>query len=132
MVAVDFLMVEVEKEALDAVFYFLKGVQKNTFKEPSREIMEDIMTRASTAIIVRPMISESPLIQIGNTQLPSLEKILVDLYTEKKLFYFIQGSELRNIFKRAVEKYTVNFSKLLRYAKRRGKEKELQKILEQP
>lgn len=123
MTAVDLLIVEVEREAVDAVFYFLKNTQKDIFKEPSRETIEDIMTGTGTAMIVRSMISESPLILIKGFQFPSLEKILVDLCTDKELFYFIQGNELHDIIERAVEKYTINFNKLLRYAKRRGKDK---------
>lgn len=124
MIAVDLLIIEVEKDAVDAVFYFLKGAQKNIFKDPSRETMEELMTGTGTAMIVRPMISEAPLMQIGGAHLPSLEKMLVDLCTDKELFYFIQGSELHNILKRATEKYTINFNKLFRYAKRRGKDKD--------
>lgn len=36
---IDFLIIEVERDALDAVFYFLKESQKNVFKEPSKEII---------------------------------------------------------------------------------------------
>ena len=128
---IDFIIVEVEKDTMDAVFHFLKESQKNIFKEPSKEIIEDFVSDINIAIIVKPMISESPLLQIDGISIPSLEKILVDLYTEKELFYFLQGNELLNIFKNAVGKYTVNSNKLLRYAKRRGKEEELQKILKQ-
>lgn len=124
MVAVDLLIIEVEKDAVDAVFYFLKGAQRNIFKEPSREAMEDIMTGTGTAMIVRPLISEAPLMLIEGLHFPALEKMLADICTDKDIFYFVQGSELHNIFKRAAEKYTVNFNKLFRYAKRRGKDKD--------
>jgi hypothetical protein len=121
MTAADLLIVEVEREAVDAVFYFLKESQKNIFKEPSRETVEDIMTGAGTAVIIKPMISESPLMPVERIWFPTLEKMLVDLCMDKELFYFIQGSELNDIIERAVAKYTINFNKLFRYAKRRGK-----------
>ena len=37
-----------------------------------------------------------------------VEKLLVDLYCEKDLFYFLQGQELVNIFGNAFDKYTIN------------------------
>lgn len=123
MVVVDLLIVEVEKEAMDAVFYSLGETQKNIFKEPSQKTMEEIMTSTGTITIIKPMITESPLVLIEEIHFPSLEKVLVDLYIDKELFYFIQGSELHNILERATKKYTLNFSKLFRYAKRRGKNK---------
>jgi hypothetical protein len=43
----------------------------------------------------------------------------------------LQGHELLNIFESALGKYTVNTDRLLRYAKRRNKKEELQKILNQ-
>jgi len=129
--AIDFIVVEAERDALDAVFHFLKDAKKDVFKEPSKEIIEDFISDKNNAVIVKPMISESPLLKINGISVSSLEKILVDIYAEKELFYFLQGSELLNIFKSAVDKYTIIYSKLFRYAKRRGKEEELRKIFKQ-
>jgi hypothetical protein len=128
---IDFLLVEVERDAVDSVFYSLREIYKNTFREASKNFISDFLSDLKSAIIVKTLPTESPL-QINNgITMPSLEKILVDLYTEKGLFYFIQGNEYLNIFKNAVEKYTVNSDKLLRYANRRGKKEEIQKIMEQ-
>jgi len=45
----------------------------------------------------------------------SLEKILIDLATDKEFFPF-QGNEIHSIYDSAFEKYTINESAMLRYA----------------
>jgi len=127
----DFLLVEVEREAVDAVFHFVKEIHQNTFKEPSREIMENFVLASRDDVIVKPLVSEAPLQEADASTLPTIEKILVDLVADSEIFFFLQGQELLNIFESARGKYTVNTDRLLRYAKRRNKKEELQKILNQ-
>lgn len=127
----DFLLVEAEREAIDAVFHFVKETHKNTFKEPSREIMENFALDGKDAVIVKSLVSEAPLQDADASTLPTIEKILVDLVADSEIFFFLQGHELLNIFESALGKYTVNTDRLLRYAKRRNKKDELQKILTQ-
>jgi len=127
----DFLLVEAEREAIDAVFHFVKETQKNTFKEPSREIIENFVLDGKNAVIVKSLVSEAPLQDADASTLPTIEKILVDLVADSEIFFFLQGHELLNIFESALGKYTVNTDRLLRYAKRRNKKDELQKIFTQ-
>ena len=125
------MIVEVEKDSLEAVFYSLKESYKNIFKDPSKEMIEDFIADKDGAIIVKPLISEAPITKMEGIPVPALEKILVDILTEKELFYFLQGNELINIYKNAMDKYTVRYSKLLRYAKRRGRETEITELRKQ-
>jgi hypothetical protein len=127
----DFLLVEVEREAVDAVFHFVKEAHPNTFQEPSRDIMENFVLASRNAVIVKSLISEAPLQEVDVSTLPTIEKILVDLVADSEIFFFLRGHELLNIFERSLGKYTVNTDRLLRYAKRRNKKEELQKILNQ-
>jgi len=127
----DFLLVEVERETIDSVFHFIKETNNNTFKEPSRDMMENFVLESKDAIIIKSLTSEAPLQKVDNITVPAIEKILVDLYTDSEIFFFLQGSEMLNIFTNALEKYTVNTDRLLRYAKRRNKSEELKKILAQ-
>jgi len=60
---------------------------------------------------------------------PTLEKILVDLFTEQHLFYYLQGGEMIHIFENALNNYTINFTKLFSYAKRRNKEYDLKQFI---
>lgn len=127
----DFLLVEVERETIDSVFHFIKETNNNTFKEPSRDMMENFVLESKDAIVIKSLTSEAPLQKVDNITVPAIEKIIVDLYADSEIFFFLQGSEMLNIFTKALEKYTVNTDRLLRYAKRRNKGEELKKILAQ-
>jgi len=127
----DFLLIETERETIDAVFHFIKETNKNTFKEPSRDMMENFVFDGKDAVIVKSLISEAPLQDVDAVTVPTIEKILVDLVADSETFFFLQGHEILNVFESAMGKYTVNTDRLLRYAKRRNKKEELQKILMQ-
>ena len=60
---------------------------------------------------------------------PFLEKILVDLFADERLYYLYNGSELINIYENAITNYTINFTTLFSYAKRREREQEIKLFL---
>ncbi len=126
---INFIVVEVEKEAIESVHFLLKENFNSTFKKPKKEIVEEFIIHQQNSIIIKSFVSEAPIQIIKNIPTSSLEKILVDLYCEKNLLYFLQGSELVNIYKNAFEKYTVNQSKLLRYADRRRKKQQIDEFI---
>jgi len=127
----EFLIIEVEREAVSSVYNSIKEFNINTFNNPSQDFMEEFVLSAGNSIIVKPLVSESPLISVIDIPVPSLEKILVDLVADTDIFFFLQGSEMLNIFGNAVEKYTINSDKLLRYAKRRGKDNKIRELINQ-
>lgn len=59
--------------------------------------------------------------------MPFLKK-LVDLCTDKEFISF-QGNEIYHIYENAFEAYTVNQQTMLRYAGRKSKREEIEKIL---
>ncbi len=124
-----FILVEVEKDVLESVFYSIKESFNSTFKKPAKELLEEFIITRQNSIIVNSFVSEAPIQNIKNVPTSSLEKILVDLYCDKNLFYFLQGYELVNIYKNAFDKYTINKSKLLRYADRRRKKTEIDEFI---
>ncbi len=119
------MIVEVEPEAVDPVFHFLHESYKNIFREPTKTLIEDYISEVKDSIVLNALKSESPLEKVDGFSVPALEKILVDLYADRDLFSFIQGNELFHITKNAIEKYSINYGKLLRYAARRGKKEEI-------
>jgi hypothetical protein len=127
--ALNFIVVEVEKDAFESVYFLLKENFGSVFKKPKREIVEEFIIHKQNSIIINSFVSEAPIENVNNMPTSSLEKLLVDLYCEQNLFYFLQGSELTNIYKNAFEKYTVNQSKLLRYANRRRKRQEIEMFI---
>ena len=85
-------------------------------------------------IVLLPLISRAPVQDIttddGQSVLaPTLEKILVDIYEGKSIFRFLQGAEVERIFEHAIKRYAINYATLFNYAKRRGKEPELNALL---
>jgi hypothetical protein len=53
----------------------------------------------------------------------------VDLFAEEKLFYYLQGPELIHIYENAISIYAINFTKLVGYAKRREREREIKQFM---
>jgi len=108
-----------------SVFNFLKTKSRSVFLAPSKEVLDLYASESRNSLIVRPMVSESPLQKIEKVAVPCLEKILVDVFCEPNLFVAQQGSERSTIFKEAFQKYTINQTTLLRYASRRNQKEEI-------
>lgn len=124
------VIIEPEKEAVQSVFHFLQDNNPvNVYINPEEKEIDNYIFEQNGSIIVKPLISKSPMEMVENINTPALEKILVDIYSEKKLFNIFQGKELSFIFKVAFEKYEINLTKMLQYAKRRGKAAELNEYL---
>ena len=126
--------IEIEKDLMESIYYELKNDFKtNIFLSPDEKTINLYVSESDQAIIVKKLITRSPVQkhskQKNNFSTPLLEKILVDLFAEKKLFYFSQGSELVHIYENALKTYAINFTKLFNYAKRREKEDDIKKFL---
>lgn len=124
----NFLLVDVEREVAESVFNFLNLDSNNrTFLLPSPKDIERYIS-TNEAIIIRPLITESPLKLVDGINTPTIEKVLVDIVGDVE-FSFLQGSELNYVYTTIFERYNVNINKLLRYATRRGRKKEVEKLL---
>jgi hypothetical protein len=126
-----FTLIEVERDSAESVFLALKEHGNKIFFNPSSDILEQYIFEISHPIIVKFLVSEAPTQRVKNYNMVTLEKILVDLFCEEELFSIYQGKERGTIFKEAFNKYTINNTKLLRYASRRGKRQEFAKYLNQ-
>jgi hypothetical protein len=119
-------LVEVEKEGMESLFYFLKDKNMPVYLDPSPELFKRYLSNEKDPWIVKLLITESPTQEINGVNTVTLEKILVDIFCEELLFDAQQGSEMDQIFKEAFEKYAISESKMLRYASRRRKKQELE------
>jgi hypothetical protein len=121
-----YTILEVEADACEAVFHYLKDSKfKNLYLQPTNKEIELYINELNEAIIIKSLITKSPLQQVKKIATPRIEKILVDIFSDRVLFNIFQGNELIVIFNNVYHKYEINFSKLITYAKRRGKEKEI-------
>lgn len=124
-----FFIIEVEKDSIESIFHFLKAGRFTVFIEPSQEVIENYAIDENNFIIVKQLISESPIQSIKNIDTVTLEKMLVDIFCDEIIFSAYKGNEMKTIFTSAFNKYAINENKLLRYANRRGKREQLKKYL---
>ena len=120
--------IETEREATSAVFNHLKDKGLIAYLRPTRDLIYNYIDLSQPAIFVKPLITESPVQECNGVLVPTLEKLLVDLQKDADFFY-LQEAEGFNIFRNAMSLYTINESRLLRYASRRGIRKEIETII---
>jgi hypothetical protein len=116
-----YTILEVDKDAMESVFYDLKDQGRDVFLNPSEEVLSKYVVSKKEPIIITSLITEAPLEEIDGVKTTSLEKVLVDICSNETLFSAQQGAELTRIYETAFEKYTISETKLLRYARRRNK-----------
>lgn len=104
----------------------------NVFLQPNGELMDKYVNESESPIIVTNLISRAPIkktISKTDFYIPTLEKILVDVFSEEAIFMAFKGTEQTVIFENAIRYCELNFKKLFAYAKRRNKETALKKYL---
>lgn len=120
------MMVEAEASVVESVFYFLKDNNyKNVFINPNNDLVERYIYEESETLIIKSLVSKAPITMEGKISVPLVEKLLVDLYIDKKLFTPFQGNELVQIYNYVYKHYSLNITTLLAYAKRRTNDREL-------
>lgn len=128
------ILVEIEKSFAASLYFELKtATRAEVFLHPDEQVIALYISESKRPLVVKNLISRSPTAQIvfqkTRCNTPQLEKILVDLFAEEKLFYAMQGSELVNIFENVIDRYPIDFTKLFSYAKRRGKAFEIEEFM---
>ncbi|OBX21191.1 hypothetical protein LX77_03550 [Gelidibacter algens] len=122
-----YTVLELEKDVTESVFYALKEQGKQVFIEPDAETFDLYVNNSEDVIILKHLISEAPLHEIENIVVPTLEKLLVDMTIDAKVYAAQQG-EIKLIYANAFDKYEVNKNKMKRYAYRRNREKEVENL----
>lgn len=132
-----FYILEVERDFVEEVFNaYSESKHYRVYLDPKEDIMERYV-ESEISIVIKPLISRSPKHKISLKEkpkdkiyVPTLEKILVDIYSDSVTFYAIQGSEMDTLFENALKRYQINFTKLISYARRRNKEEQITSYLE--
>lgn len=123
-----FMLVDVEREVAESVFNLLNSdSSKRVYLMPSLTDFERYIN-TNEAIIVRPLVSESPLQLVDGINTPTIEKILVDIVGDVE-FSFSQGVEINYVYNTIFEKHNINKNKLLRYATRRGRKQVVEELI---
>ena len=114
------IMVEIDKKAGPAAFAFSQDFLDNVFLNPGKNEVENYIQPGQRNIIIKNLLVDSPLENLGNIRIPRVEKIIVDLFVDDILYRYYQGGELKNIYEEFFNNYNINQSTLKRYATRRG------------
>ena len=128
------IIIEVEKDFLDSFFYELKKNYKgDVYLTPDEKAINFYVAESIQPIVIKKLVTRSPITKRTEKKIkfhiPFLEKILVDIFSEDKLFYYSQGAELVHIFENALKSYSVNYTKLFSYAKRRERDNDIKMFL---
>lgn len=125
-----YIIIEVENEAIYSIFSRLQETERDVFVF-SKSLSNNFYYTSlkDNSIILKALISRSPLIKQDGVYVPKIEKLLVDLFVDKKIFIMYQGQELINIFENINEKYGINFTTLFRYAQRRNAKMNIKKFI---
>lgn len=92
--------------------------------------IRDSNTFGKNIVIVRKMISGSPLMESDGIFYAHLEKIIVDLYCDWNKIYPYKKPTFYLFLKKLNKDYSINENKLLRYADRRKKKQVFIKFLD--
>ncbi len=87
-----FLIIEVESDATDPVFYFLKESGYSVFLNPDEELLNRYLPDDKEVCIVKSLVTEAPVQKIQGIQTTTLEKLLVDLFTDTHILIHLPGS----------------------------------------
>lgn len=128
------VLIEIEKDFVESMYYEIKDSSDyELYLNPDEKTIRYYIAESNYPVIIKKMVTRSPVASRiekgGQFYTPLLEKILVDLFADEQLFYFLQGSELSHIYKNAISNYAIDFTKLFSYAKRRDREEDIRQFL---
>lgn len=123
-----YVIVEVEKDAIESVFHKLQESFPDSFLQPSDETIQRYIVSKSEPLFVLPLISEAPTQEIPlpkgkKITTTTLEKLMVDIFCETEIYAAQQGRDMKFIYDNIMSSYTINVNKMLRYASRRKRRK---------
>ncbi len=128
LIAQNTIFVQVEKESSIYVFRYLQDEgYDNVLYKPRQEDMTLYWSKGS--IIVTDMVSEAPL-RAADPHVITLEKILVDMLADKLILASYSKAEYPDVIEQAESRFLLDKKRMLRYAKRRNRYKEICNYLE--
>lgn len=128
------IIIEIEKDFVESLYYELKdSFRFDLYLNPDEKTIDFYISESQSPVIIKKLITRSPISKRTEKKnklyTPLLEKILVDLFTENKLFYLYQGAELMHIYENVLKNYTLNYTKLFSYAKRKNREQDIKQFI---
>lgn len=119
--------VEVESMLKETIFEYLKEKYQDVLLSPTVDDFHRYKGKDNTIIVLK-LISEAP--KPNNEHSCVIEKLLVDLFTEKITGKLIPRNEYKTILEDSFAKYMIDEHKLFRYARRRHVETEIKSFIQ--
>ena len=117
----------VEKDAIDFVFRYLQEeTDWNILLKPNEKEWDAYCTGDN--IVLLNLISEAPKC-VDEYHSMCIEQLLVDIVAEKSFKNLYSRSELQSVYNLADKSYLIDYARLFRYARRRGKAEDVKKII---
>ena len=85
-----------------------------------------ISEKVDTIILVKPLISGSPIYDFEGIKVPYIEKVIVDLYCDQHFYFFENSFTTKELSCKVFSEFSINQNKLIRYANRRKRKKEFE------
>lgn len=111
--------IEVDRDSAESVFHRLQDAGYEAYCCPDEQMAYNYADIKKKIVIVKPLVSQAPLMKQNGYYVPTLEKLIVDIRVDKD-FYYMHGIEATYMTDMARQLYIVNEAKLKRYAMRRG------------
>ena len=129
LVAQNTIFIQAEKDIASFVFRSLQDAgYRNVMLKPAKKDFDLYWTK--NVIVVTSLVSEAPM-QVSDPHSMTIEKLLVDIYCDKLIRSTYSREEYSSIVEQAFEKYRIDRIRMLRYARRRNREKEIIRFLEE-
>ena len=128
LIAQNTIFVQVEKESSIYVFRYLQDEgYDNVLYKPRQDDMTLYWSKG--CIIVTDMVSEAPLRAV-EPHVITLEKMLVDMLADKLILASYSKAEYTDVIEQVESRFLLDKKRMLRYAKRRNRYKEICNYLE--
>ena len=119
------IYIETNRDVTESVFNVLLPKYKGRiFISPTKKIASTYIDFGRENIIVKSLVTESPLTHDDKVPVPTIEKLLVDTRVDDD-FYYLHGYENLEMLRTAITHYDVNQTRLLRYADRRNEKESI-------
>ena len=121
------IFLQVEKESSIYVFRYLQEEgRKNVLYKPNGKEFSLYWDAGTT--VITDLISEAP-VRSDEPHSIMLEKMLVDMCADKLIASTFSKAELPDVFEQAMNRYVLDCSRMLRYARRRHREEEIKRYM---
>jgi hypothetical protein len=133
----EIVFVEIDKYRIEELFFELKDKLSDKYyisKEYNKDY--DHIALEERIIMINALVKRAPLekryARLNHYIVsPKLEKILVDIIANKEIFTMYDKASIKEIFLNSYEKYNLDFTTLLYYAKNRGIRKTVRLFISQ-